>query len=267
MVQGWLLASNSTAVSPVGPSHAAITGDLLDALLWHSPLAAVSAAAVALPAAPPSHHSMTTASYLPHRSATRLHCRSAAAATATVALLLRTAQLRLHCCRFAIAATPRRSATSAPAAATAPLRCGRVAQLLLSYSPPPLCYCCAPLHCRVAPLRAAPRHSATCCQLCTAPPRCCRAASLLPRRFAATALEPIAVRLGAFQNMLSIMYSGSCLLQHPCFLCIAPCTAPPSVLDVTIMIRVMVCVVTVTVVVSIVIHTSRMQELSAGCSQ
>ena len=67
--------------------------------------------------------------------------------------------------------------------------------------------------------------------------------------------------------MLSIMYSGSCLLQHPCFLCIAPCTAPPSVLDVTIMIRVMVCVVTVTVVVSIVIHTSRMQELSAGCSQ
>ena len=135
------------------------------------PLAAVSAAAVALPAAPPSHHSMTTASYLPHRSATRLQCRSAAAATATVALLLRTAQLRLHCCRFAIAATPRRSATSAPAAATAPLRCGRVAQLLLSYSPPPLCYCCAPLHCRVAPLRAALRHSATCCQLCTAPPR------------------------------------------------------------------------------------------------
>ena len=51
--------------------------------------------------------------------------------------------------------------------------------------PQPLCYCrAAPLHCRVAPLRAAPRHSATCCQLCTAPPRCCRAASLLPRRFA-----------------------------------------------------------------------------------
>ena len=68
---------------------------------------------------------------------------------------------------------------------------------------------------RVAP--AAPRHSATCCQLCTAPPRCCRAASLLPRRFATAtpqrvllsdALEPIAVGLGAFQNMLGIMYCG-----------------------------------------------------------
>ena len=180
LVQGWLLASNSTAVSPVGPSHAAITGDLLDALLWHSPLAAVSAAAVALPAAPPSHHSMTTASYLPHRSATRLHCRSAAAATATVALLLRTAQLRLHCCRFAIAATPRRSA---PAAATAPLRCGRVAQLLLSYSySPPTALLL--LRSSTLPRCSAPRRSASLCDML---PALHRAASLLPRCFAAAA--------------------------------------------------------------------------------
>ena len=60
---------------------------------------------------------------------------------------------------------------------TASLCCGRVAQLLLSNTLQPLCYCgVAPLHCRVAPLRAAPRHSAT-----------CTAASLLPRCFAAAA--------------------------------------------------------------------------------
>ena len=89
----------------------------------------------------------------------------------TVALPRRSAALLLRYCRACCR--------------TASLCCGRLAQLLLSYTPPPLCYCrAAPLHCRVAPLRAAPRHSATCCQLCTAPPRCCRAASLLPRRFA-----------------------------------------------------------------------------------
>ena len=133
LVQGWLLASNSTAVSPVGPSHAAITGDLLDALLWHSPLAAVSAAAVAKPAAPPSHHSTTTASYLPRRSATRLHCRAD----------LLCCGCHCRCCRTA---PPRRSVT----APQLPLRYCRDAA--------PLRYFRACCRHRVAPLR--PRRSA-----------------------------------------------------------------------------------------------------------
>ena len=128
---------------------------------------------------------------------------------------------------------------------TASLRCGRVAQLLLSYTPPPLCYCrAAPLHCRVAPLRAAPRHSATCCQLCTAPPRCCRAVSLLPRRFATAtpqrvllsdALEPIAVGLGAFQNMLGIMYCGCMFVATSLLSVYCPLLHRPVRLDSDIM--------------------------------
>ena len=73
--------------------------------------------------------------------------------------------------------------------------------------------------------------------------------------------------------MLSIMYSGymfvaTSLLSVYCPLLHRPLRQYGAVrLDVTIMIRMMVCVVTVTVVVSIVIHTSRIQELSAGCPQ
>ena len=218
-----------------------MTGDLLDALLWHSPLAALSAAAVAKaaplllpPAAPPSHHSTTTASYLPRRSATRLHCRADLLCCA-------------YHCRYCRTAPPRRSVTA--------LRCGR-AQLLLSYSPS--------------------NRFAT-----AAPPRCCRAASLLPRRFATAtpqrvllsdALEPIAVGLGAFQNMLGIMYRGcmfvaTSLLSVYCLLLHRPLRQYGAVrLDSDIMGELKesrayrhhdshdLCV-TVTIVVSIVIHT------------
>ena len=203
--------------------------------LWHSPVAA-SAAAVAKAA--PLHccglprHRLTT----PRRL--RRNCRAAllhgctaapiccAAPAAAVTAYCRTAPpsplsygsaTAAHCRAASyIAATPRRAAPAA-----APRRSAAAASLSCccpTPPPQPLCDCrAAPLHCRVAPLRAAPRHSATCCQLCTAPPRCCRAASLLPRRFATAtpqrvllsdALEPIAVGLGAFQNMLGIMYCG-----------------------------------------------------------
>ena len=178
----WLLASSSTAVScraTVSPLRR-LRRNCRAALLHGCTAAPICCAAPAATVtaycrtAPP--HRSVTAPLLPLR-----YCRDAAP--------LRYCRA---CCRHRVAPLrPRRSA----------------AAVLLP--PKPLCYCrAAPLHCRVAPLRAAPRHSATCCQLCTAPPRCCRTASLLPRRFAATALEPIAVGLGAFQNMLSIMYSG-----------------------------------------------------------
>ena len=180
-------------------------------------------------------------------------------------------------CRAAsyIAATPRRAAPAADR--VAPLRPRRSAAAVLL--PQPLCYCrTAPLHCRVA----APRHSAACCQLCTAPPRCCRTASLLPRRFATALHSASSSRMRLNQSLLGLEHSktcsasctvGACLLQHRCFLCIAPfCTAPSvstvqsawtltswgssrSQERIAIMIRMMVCVVTVTVVVSIVIHT------------
>ena len=127
----------------------------------------------------------------PHRTcrAALLHgctaapiCCAAAAIAAAVALLLRAAQLRLHNCRFAIAATPRRSATSAPAAATASLRCGRVAQLLLSYSPPTALLLLS--RSSTLPRCSAPRRSASLCDML---PALHRAASLLPRCFAAAA--------------------------------------------------------------------------------
>ena len=43
-------------------------------------------------------------------------------------------------------------------------------------------------HCRVAPLRAAPCHSATCCQLCIARPRCFAAAA--PIRYCHSTTRP-----------------------------------------------------------------------------
>ena len=165
---------------------------------------------------------------------------------------------------------------------TASLRCGRVAQLLLSYSPNRFATAAPLLYTAASPLRAAPRHSAACCQLCTAPPRCCRTASLLPRRFATALHSASSSRMRLNQSLLGLEHSktcsasctvGACLLQHRCFLCIAPfCTAPSvstvqsawtltswgssrSQERIAIMIRMMVCVVTVTVVVSIVIHT------------
>ena len=170
--------------------------------LWHSPVAAVSAAAVAKAA--PLHccrlprHRLTT----PRRL--RRNCRAAllhgctaapiccAAPAAAVTAYCRTAPPRrsvtaplLPLIVAPLRILPRRRA--APRLLphrVAPLRPRRSAAAVL-LPPQPLCYCrAAPLHCRVAPLRAAPRHSATCCQLCTAPPRCCHAASLLPRRFA-----------------------------------------------------------------------------------
>ena len=89
-------------------------------------------------------------------------------------------------------------------------------------------------HCRVAPLRAAPCHSATCCQLCIAPPRCCRAASLLPRRFATAtpqpvpltdALEPVAVVLLSSRLCLCLCL---CLCPCPCLcLCLCLCLGSP----------------------------------------
>ena len=170
--------------------------------LWHSPVAAVSAAAVAKAA--PLHccrlprHRLTT----PRRL--RRNCRAALLHGCTAASICCAAPadaLTAYC----RTAPPRRSVTApllplivaplrilprrraAPRLLphrVAPLRPRRSAAAVL-LPRQPLCYCrAAPLHCRVAPLRAAPRHSATCCQLCTAPPRCCRAASLLPRRFA-----------------------------------------------------------------------------------
>ena len=130
--------------------------------LWHSPVAAVSAAAVAKAA--PLHccrlprHRLTT----PRRL--RRNCRAALLHGCTAAPI---------CCAAPAAAVtaycrtapPRRSVT-APLLPliVAPLRIlprRRAAPRLLPH--------------RVAP--AAPRHSATCCQLCTAPPRCCPPAS------------------------------------------------------------------------------------------
>ena len=118
----------------------------------------------------------------------------------TVALLLRAAQLRLRYCRslsrrfvYCRDAAPRRACCR-----TASLRCGRVAQLLLSYSPPnrfataaPLLYTAALL--RSAPLRvtllhaasSAPRRLAAAALL-----RCCRAASLLPLHSASSSRIP-----------------------------------------------------------------------------
>ena len=166
--------------------------------LWHSPVAAVSAAAVAKAA--PLHccrlprHRLTT----PRRL--RRNCRAALLHGCTAAPI---------CCAAPAAAVtaycrtapPRRSVTApllplivaplrilrdaAPRRAccrTASLRCGRVAQLLLSYSPPnrfataaPLLYTAALL--RSAPLRITLLHAAS----------LHRAASLLPRCFAAAA--------------------------------------------------------------------------------
>ena len=141
-----------------------------------------------------SHCSSAPLSY---GSATAAHCRAASYIAATPR-------------RAAPAAAPRRSA------AAASLRCGRVAQLL-SYSPPnrfataaPLLYTAALL--RSAPLRvtllhaasSAPRRLAAAALL-----RCCRAASLLPLHSASSSLEPIAVGLGAFQNMLANRSSQS----------------------------------------------------------
>ena len=90
----------------------------------------------------------------------------------------------------------------------------------------------------------APRHSATCCHLCTAPPHCCRAVSLLPRRFATAtlqrvllsdALEPIAVGLGAFQNMLGIMYCGCMFVATSLLSVYCPLLHRPVRLDSDIM--------------------------------
>ena len=189
--------------------------------LWHSPVAAVSAAAVAKAA--PLHccrlprHRLTTPRRLrrscraplcytvalPRRSAV---LRLPLPLLPTVALLLRAAQLRLRYCRslsrrfvYCHDAAPRRACCR-----TASLRCGRVAQLLLSYPPPnrfataaPLLYTAALL--RSAPLRvtllhaasSAPRRLAAAALL-----RCCRAAPL--RYCHSTARPPL-----GFQSMLA----------------------------------------------------------------
>ena len=143
---------------PSDRPHAAITGDLLDALLWHSPLAAVSAAAVAKPAAPPSHHSTTTASYLPRRSATRLHCRA-----------------DLLCCACRCRYCLLSHCSSAP----------------LSYGSATAAHCRAASYIAATPRRAAPapapRRSRRSASLCYMLPALHRAASLLPRCFAAAA--------------------------------------------------------------------------------
>ena len=166
--------------------------------LWHSPLAAVSAAAVAKAA--PLHccrlprHRLTTPRLL------RRNCRALCYTVAlprrsavlrlplpllpTVALLLRAAQLRLRYCRslsrrfvYCRDAAPRRACCR-----TASLRCGRVAQLLLSYSPPTALL--LPRRSSTLPRCSAPRRSASLCYML---PALHRAASLLPRCFAAAA--------------------------------------------------------------------------------
>ena len=210
------------------------------------------------PAAPPSHHS-TTASFLPRRSA-----RSVAAPL----LPLIVASLRML--------PRRRAAPRLLPHRVAPLRPRRsAAAVLLPLQP--LCYCRAAfLHCRVAPLRAAPRHSLHAAssaprRLAAALLRCCRAASLLP-------LHNASSRMRLNQSLLVLEHSktcsasctvGACLLQHVyCTLLHRPSVSTVqsawtltswgssrSQERIAIMIRMMVCVVTVTVVVSIVIHT------------
>ena len=187
--------------------------------LWHSPVAAVSAAAVAKAA--PLHccrlprHRLTTprrlrrncrAALLHGCTAAPICCAAPAAAVTayTVALLLRAAQLRLRYCRslsrrfvYCRDAAPRRACCR-----TASLRCGRVAQLLLSYSPPTALL--PPRRSSTLPRCSAPRRSASLCYML---PALHRAASLLPGCFAAaaplrychsTARPPL-----GFQNMLA----------------------------------------------------------------
>ena len=171
----------------------------------------------------------------------------------------------------------RRSATSAPAAA--PRRSAAAASLSCCFPIPPhrfataapLLYTAALL--RSAPLRVTLLHAASSAPRRLAAAalfRCCRAASLLPLHSASSS------RMRLNQSLLGLEHSktcsasctvGACLLQHRCFLCIAPfCTAQSawtltswgssrSQERIAIMIRMIVCVVTVTVVVSIVIHT------------
>ena len=182
--------------------------------LWHSPVAAVSAAAVAKAA--PLHccrlprHRLTT----PRRL--RRNCRAAllhgctaapiccAAPAAAVTAYCRTAPPRrsvtaplLPLIVAPLRILPRRRAAPRRACCrTASLRCGRVAQLLLSYSPPnrfataaPLLYTAALL--RSAPLRVTLLHAAS------SAPRRLAAAALL-RYCHSTARPPL-----GFQNMLA----------------------------------------------------------------
>ena len=158
----------------------------------------------------------------------------------------------------------------------APLRPRRSAAAFL-YPPTALLL---PRRSSTLPRCSAPRRSASLCYML---PALHRAASLLPRCFAAAAplrLLPLhsasSSRMRLNQSLLGLEHSktcsasctvGACLLQHRCFLCIAPfCTAQSawtltswgssrSQERIAIMIRMIVCVVTVTVVVSIVIHT------------
>ena len=176
---------------------------------------------------------------MPRRSAV------APATAVTVALLLRAAQLRLHYCRFAIAATPRRSATSAPAAA--PRRSAAAASLSCCFPIPPhrfatavpLLYTAALL--RSAPLRVTLLHAASSAPRRLAAAalfRCCRAASLTatPQRvLLSDALEPIAVGLGAFQNMLGIMYCGCMFVATSLLSVYCPLLHRPVRLDSDIM--------------------------------
>ena len=95
--------------------------------------------------------------------------------------------------------------------------------------------------------------SKTCCQLCIAPPRCFACGHM----FLATSLLSVYCPL-LHRPSVSAVQSAWTLTSW---------RSSRSQERIAIMIRMMVCVVTVTVVVSIVIDTSRMQELAAGCPQ
>ena len=214
--------------------------------LWHSPLAAVSAAAVAK-AAPlhccrlPRHRLTTPRLYcvviaaplcytvaLPRRSAV---LRLPLPLLPTVALLLRAAQLRLRYCRslsrrfvYCRDAAPRRACCRA-APAAAPRRSAAAASLSCCCPTPPPTALLLPRRSSTLPRCSAPRRSASLCYML---PALHRAASLLLRRFALRLhsassfrmrFEPIAV--GGLEHSKTCSASctmGACLSQHRCFL-------------------------------------------------